>query len=71
MAAPRPAITDSHPIWVHLITLAAVASGGVLFAVAIGLSAIPWPETIAVCIWFSVLCVLTAMALSSRPARPI
>lgn len=66
MTTPRPAITDSHPVWTHLVTLALIASLGVLVAVAVGLAAIPWPDAIGVCIWFSVLCVITAIALTSR-----
>lgn len=62
----RPPMTDSHPVWVHLMTLGAVATVGLIVAVALGLALIPWPETIGVCVWFLGLCVLTAVTLSNR-----
>jgi hypothetical protein len=62
----RPAITDSHPVWVHLMFLAALSSLGLVLAVAVGLAAIPWAETVGVCVWFLGLCILTAVSLSNR-----
>lgn len=69
MTTPRPAMTDSHPVWVHLMTLAAVAVIGILLVVFAGLAAIPWPETVAVCVWITVLCVVFAGTLSARVGR--
>jgi hypothetical protein len=62
----RPPITDSHPVWVHLMGLAVVACAGLVLAVAIGLAVIPWPETFGACAWFAGLCILTAITLSNR-----
>jgi hypothetical protein len=67
----RPPLTDEHPVWVHLITLAIVACLGLVTAVLLDLADIPWPETVAMCVWFACLCLLTAVALTNRLRPPV